>query len=128
MNTNKFSLADRFKSFRYAFAGLKVFFQTQHNARIHALATVVVVAAGFFARLSGVNWVLIMIAVAIVWMAELFNTAIEALCDMVMPEQHPKIKFIKDVAAAAVLVSAAGAIITGGIVFWLAIAALLNGS
>jgi len=63
------------------------------------------------------KWLFIVIAIGLVWVAELFNTAIEKLCDMVCPEQHPQIKFIKDVSAAAVLVTAIIAMITGCIIF-----------
>jgi len=59
----------------------------------------------------------IVLSVGLVWLAELFNTAIEKLCDVVSKEYHPAIKFIKDVSAAAVLVSAITAFVTGAIVF-----------
>lgn len=113
----RFSIVDRIKSFTYAFAGLKQFFQTQHNAIIHALATVMAVVIGFLLKLSPNEWIFIIIVIAMVWAAELFNTAIEAVCDMITLEKHPKIKFIKDVSAAAVLVSALAALLTGLIIF-----------
>jgi diacylglycerol kinase (ATP) len=113
----RFSIINRIKSFTYAFAGLKQFFQTQHNAIIHALATVGAVALGFLLSLTSAEWMFINIVIAMVWTAELFNTAIEALCDMVTLEKHPQIKFIKDVAAAAVLVSAIAAVVIGLIIF-----------
>jgi diacylglycerol kinase len=116
-NRIRFSVVDRLRSFRFAFSGLKQFFQTQHNAIIHAVATLVVIIAGFLVKLSSTEWTLIAIAITMVWAAELFNTAIEALCDMVMPEKHPQIKFIKDVAAAAVLMSAIGAVVIGLVIF-----------
>jgi diacylglycerol kinase len=120
-NLNKkkigFSVNDRVKSFWYAFSGLTQFFQNQHNAIVHAIATVIVILAGFLLRLTSIEWMLTVVAIALVWTAELFNTAIEALCDMVMREKHPQIKFIKDVAAAAVLVSALAAVIIGLIIF-----------
>ncbi len=119
LNKNRigFSVVDRLRSFRFAFSGLKQFFQTQHNAIIHAVATLVVIIAGFLVKLSSTEWTLIAIAITMVWAAELFNTAIEALCDMVMPEKHPQIKFIKDVAAAAVLMTAIGSVVIGLIIF-----------
>jgi diacylglycerol kinase (ATP) len=117
MSATKFSIPDRVKSFQYAFAGLRQFFQSQHNAIIHALATVLAVIMSILLKLSSAEWIFIIMAIAMVWTAELFNTAIEALCDMIMLEKHPKIKFIKDVAAAAVLVSALSALLTGLIIF-----------
>lgn len=113
----RFSVIDRIKSFSHAFAGLKQFFQTQHNSIIHALATVVVVIMSFLLKLSANEWMFIIIVIAMVWVAELFNTAIEALCDMITLEKHPQIKFIKDVAAAGVLLSALAALLTGLIIF-----------
>jgi diacylglycerol kinase len=117
MKRNSFSMVSRIRSFEHAFAGIKQFFQTQHNAIVHAIATVIVIFAGFLLRLSPTEWMLTVVAIALVWTAELFNTAIEALCDMVTREKHPQIKFIKDVAAAAVLVSALAAVIIGLIIF-----------
>ena len=112
-----FSLLARLKSFRYAGEGLRAFFAGQHNAIIHAIATAVVILVGIFARLNATEWILITIVTGLVWMAELLNTAIEKLCDLVSPGFNPQVKFIKDVAAAAVLVSAIIAAITGLIIF-----------
>jgi len=117
MQTRKFSLRARFKSFNYAFAGLQHFFSTQHNAVVHAIATAIVIAAAFLIQLPPTQLLILLIVTGLVWMAELFNTAIEKLCDMVCPQQHPQIKFIKDVSAAAVLVIAIIALVTGCIIF-----------
>jgi len=117
MTQEKFSLRKRAGSFRFAFDGLIQFFKTQHNAIIHLVATLAVIALSVIVQLQLVKFLFVVIAIGLVWMAELFNTAIEKLCDMVCPEQHPQIKFIKDVSAAAVLVTAIIAIITGCIIF-----------
>jgi diacylglycerol kinase (ATP) len=117
MKQEKFSLRKRAGSFRFAFDGLLQFFRTQHNALIHLAATIAVVVLSVFVHLPLSKFLFIVIAAGLVWMAELFNTAIEKLCDMVHPEQHPQIKFIKDVSAAAVLVTAIVAIVTGCIIF-----------
>lgn len=110
-------LSARLRSFGHAFRGLKVLLQTQHNARIHALATVLVFAAGAFVRLSPAEWALIMLAIVSVWASEALNTAIEFLVDLVSPELHPLAAKAKDVAAGAVLVAAIGAAVIGGFVF-----------
>jgi diacylglycerol kinase (ATP) len=117
MQTEKFSLRRRAKSFHFACDGLVQFFSTQHNAIIHAVATVVVIVLAVVMQLPITQLLFIVFAAGLVWMAELFNTAIEQLCDMVCPQQHPQIKFIKDVSAAAVLVTAAVALITACIIF-----------
>ncbi len=110
-------LTGRLRSFGHAFRGLKVLLQTQHNARIHAVATVLVVVAGALLRISAFDWALIALAVLCVWAAEAMNTAIEFVVDLVSPEHHPLAAKAKDVAAGAVLVAAIGSAIVGGLVF-----------
>ena len=117
MQIQKFSVRKRTKSFQFAFHGLYQFFSTQHNAIIHAIATGVVITLSAIIKLPLNKFLFVIIAIGLVWMAELFNTAIEQLCDMVCPKQHPQIKFIKDVSAAAVLVTALIAVITACIIF-----------
>jgi diacylglycerol kinase (ATP) len=117
MQASKFSLLRRAKSFHFAFGGLYQFFNTQHNAIIHGIATGIVIALSAILKLSVTELLFITAATGLVWMAELFNTAIEKLCDMVCPQQHPQVKFIKDVSAAAVLVTAIMAAVTGSVIF-----------
>ncbi len=117
MEPQKFSFRKRARSFQFAFSGLYQFFSTQHNALIHAVATVVVVAFSWAIHLPLQKFLFVAIGIGLVWMAELFNTAIEQLCDMVCPEQHPTIKVIKDLSAAAVLVAALVAVIIAFIIF-----------
>jgi len=114
---NPFSIKSRLKSFRYAFEGLNAFFTAQHNAIIHLLMTLLAFSAAIFFNVSKAEAIAIVLAAALVWAAELFNTAIEKLADMVSKDYHPSIKFIKDVSAAAVLLSAVAAFITGAIIF-----------
>ena len=116
-NPNSFSIKARFKSFRYAFEGLNSFFNTQHNAIIHLLMTIAAFFAAIFFNVSRGEAIAIMLAAGFVWAAELFNTAIEKLADMVSKEFHPGIKFIKDVSAAAVLLSTIAAFLVGAIIF-----------
>lgn len=110
-------LSSRLRSFGHAFRGLKVLLQTQPNARIHAVATVLVVAASVLLRISPMEWVLIVLAIASVWTAEALNTAIEFLVDLVSPDPHPLAGKVKDVAAGAVLIAAIGSAVIGGFVF-----------
>jgi diacylglycerol kinase (ATP) len=115
--SNSFSIKARLRSFHYAFAGLHSFFSTQHNAIIHLIMTLLVFSAAVLYNVTKAEAIAITLAVGFVWTAELFNTAIEKLADLVSTDHHPGIKFIKDVSAAAVLLSALAAFITGGIVF-----------
>jgi diacylglycerol kinase len=104
---------NRAKSFQYAFDGWWFVLRTQHNAWIHAVITVTVVAVGLWLRLPLRDWAVLVLTFMAVWVAEFMNTAIEAVVDMTMPDVHPLAKVAKDVAAAAVLVGAIGAIIIG---------------
>lgn len=116
MNT-KFSMSGRKKSFSYALHGLLIFFKTQHNAWIHLTASAMAVTAGFYFELGSSEWCWIALAIGLVFIAEIFNTALEFLCDVVSPQIHPQIKIVKDVAAAAVLMAAIAAAVIGSIIF-----------
>ncbi len=91
--------------------------RTQHNAWLHLIATVSVIAAGLALEVSANDWRWLIAAMALVWLAEAINTAFEHLCDVVSPEFHPSVKRAKDIAAAAVLVSAIAAALIGAITF-----------
>ena len=98
----------------------------QHNAWIHFVATVSVVAGGSFFQLSRAEWCWIVLAISIVWTAEALNTAFEFLADAASPSFHPIVRDAKDVAAGAVLVTAIGAVIIGVIIFLPHVAAMLK--
>ena len=106
-------MKSRLQAFRYAFAGLGYMLRTQPNARIHAVATVAVAALALWLRLDALSWALLAVAVALVWAAEAFNTALEAAVDMASPNIHPAAKAAKDAAAAGVLLAAMGAVVIG---------------
>jgi diacylglycerol kinase (ATP) len=108
----------RVASFACAFRGLWRLVATQWNARFHAVATVLVVAAGFKAHLCREEWALVALAIGLVWAAEGVNTAIEFALDRVSPEAHPLVRDAKDIAAGAVLAAAITAVVIGAIVFW----------
>lgn len=115
--TNKFSYRSRLLSFRYALNGLLKFFQQEHNAWIHLAATVVVFILALYFHVQGGELIALVVVAGMVWVAETFNTVIERIMDMVSPEQHPAVEFIKDLSAGAVLLSALTATVTGAIVF-----------
>lgn len=117
-NTDKpFSLRARFESIGYALTGIKNVAIQEHNSRVHFAATVTVLVAAQQFRVSTTEWCLLILAIALVWSAEAMNTAIEALADVVHPEQHPTIKLVKDAAAGAVLIIAIAAAVVGLIIF-----------
>jgi diacylglycerol kinase (ATP) len=113
-----FEFTGRVRSFRHAIRGVLRMVRCQHNAWIHAAATVLVIAAGLVVRLSAGDWCWVVLAIAIVWTAEALNTAFEFLADVASPEFHPVVRDAKDVAAGAVLITAIAAAIIGGVVFW----------
>ena len=113
-----FTLKSRLSSFRHALNGLRSLILREHNAWVHCAATLAVILAGVILHVSANDWRWLALAMGLVWIAEAFNTAIEALCDLVHPEFHPQIKLVKDLSAGAVLMAAVTAAVIGLSVFW----------
>ena len=111
--TKTFSFDGRVRSVGFALNGIWLMLKSQHNAWVHAVATVFVVAAGMAFRISSSDWALLILAIVVVWTAEALNTALEHLADVASPDFHPLIGRAKDVAAGAVLISALGAVAIG---------------
>ncbi len=109
----KFSLQGRFRSFTYATRGVALMLKSQHNAWLHAIASLLVLFVGAFFGLSPGEWCWVVLAVMAVWTAEALNTALEFLADVASPEFHPLVEKAKDVAAGAVLISALGSTAIG---------------
>lgn len=107
------SVISRYISFRHAFAGIEYALRTQPNTWIHTLIMAAVIVVGWWLKLNPVEWALITLAIGLVWVAELFNTAVEAVVDLASPDIHPLAKNSKDVAAGAVLLAALTAVIIG---------------
>ncbi len=112
-----FSIADRLKSFVYAFKGIKYSVLTQHNFQIHIALAIIAVLLGFLLKITVLEWVSIIIVIGMVLAAEIFNTSIEELVNLVSPEKNKKAGVIKDLTAGAVLILAIAAFITGTIIF-----------
>lgn len=117
----------RIRSLRCALAGIRVMIKSQHNAWLHAAATVAVLCAGLHFRLAPGEWCWVVLAVVSVWTAEALNTAFEFLTDVASPSFHPLAAKAKDVAAGAVLIAAAGSIAIGLLVFGPHVWAALGG-
>ncbi|HEX2979227.1 MAG TPA: diacylglycerol kinase family protein [Anaerolineaceae bacterium] len=103
----------RIHSFRSAFSGWWYVIRTQKNAWIHAIATICVVSMAIWLGLSLRDWAVLLLTISSVWTAEFLNTALEAVVDLASPQRHPLAKVGKDVGAAAVLITAASAVIIG---------------
>jgi len=110
-------LAERVQSFGNALRGMRVLLTEEPHARLHGVATTLVIALGFFLQLSRYDWQSLLLIVAMVWLAEGLNTAVEHACDAAVPELHPLIGKAKDVAAAAVLITAVFAVAMAGLIF-----------
>ena len=120
-----FSVAARWRSFVHAGRGIGTLIASQHNAWVHAAATLAVVGLGLALGISRLEWMALVVAIVSVWAAEAINTAFELLCDVASPGFHPLVKSAKDVAAGAVLICAIGSAVTGALVFGPALVALL---
>jgi diacylglycerol kinase len=117
MERTKFSFHSRFRSFKFAFAGFSELLIREHNARIHLAATMGVIVAGFMFRVSLTEAAILAVVTGGVWVTEILNTCIERIMDFIYPEEHPHIKYIKDLAAGAVLAAAFTAVVAGLLIF-----------
>jgi diacylglycerol kinase (ATP) len=116
-NAGTFSISGRIQSGTHAVHGIQEMLRSQHNAWLHAIATLAVVVCGVWFGVTATQWCFLILAIMAVWVAEGLNTAFEFLCDVASPDFHPLIKKSKDVAAGAVLLSALGAAAVGLIIF-----------
>ncbi len=105
------------KSFEFAFEGLWNLFKYEHNTRIHLAATIIVVVMAMVLKVKTGEAIALSLATGFVWAVEILNTAVERMMDLISPERSPKVKIIKDLSAAAVLMAAVSAFITGCFVF-----------
>ena len=104
-------------SFKYAIEGIVSSFKTERNMKIHIFIMILVIIAGIILKISALDWIILVIMIALVISAELFNTTFETVVDMITKERNEKAKLAKDIAAGAVLVLAIGSIIVGLIIF-----------
>lgn len=118
--------AGRLLSFRHAIRGLHQLVRDEPNARIHATAAGVVLISSWWLKLNATEWVLVVFCIALVFITEAVNTAIEQLCDFVSLEQHPRIGQVKDLSAAAVLIAAVTSVFVACCVFIPKFAALVE--
>ena len=105
------------KNIHYALQGFLAALRSERNMRFHLVAAMLVVAAGIWLSISKVEWLIIILCIALVLSFELMNTAIEQLCNIVTIEKHSAIKIVKDIAAAAVLVVSVASAVIGLLIF-----------
>ena len=115
--SQKFSFRQRMLSFKYAFNGIFLLLKNEHNAWIHMFAAIIAVIAGLYFRITKLEWIAVVLAIAVVFAAEAFNSAIELLVDKISPGFDENAGKTKDLAAGAVLIAAIAAAIVGIIIF-----------
>jgi undecaprenol kinase/diacylglycerol kinase (ATP) len=117
LKNKKFSIIERINSFKYAFNGLKILFQEEHNSRVHLFSTIVVIILGFILKISFNEWFALILSCGFVFVTEILNSSIENIADFISPQRNDHIKKVKDLSAAAVLISAIAALIIGLLIF-----------
>ncbi len=113
----KYDIKKQLYGFGYAWKGIRCCIGKEQNLSFHLIAAIIVVIAGFILSITKIEWTIVILCIGVVIAAELFNTAIERLVDLVSPQQHPIAGKVKDIAAGAVLVCAVTAGIIGLIIF-----------
>ena len=104
-------------SFKYALTGIANAVRSQQNLKIHLAISIVAVLLGIFLKIERLEWLTILVCMAVVFSAELMNTAVETVVDLVSPEFHPLAEKAKDVSAGAVLLASFFSLIIGAIIF-----------
>ena len=112
-------------SFKCAFQGMFSALKTERNLKIHVTIMILVIIAGIVLKISKIEWIICIILFGLVIGGEMFNSAIETVVDIAMPDINPKAKFAKDAAAGAVLVFAIASAIIGFMIFGPKLIALL---
>ncbi|HHZ8774417.1 TPA: diacylglycerol kinase family protein [Staphylococcus aureus] len=115
------------KRFKYALDGLKILIQKDYKFLLHVFAMIVAIVFGLVLNINRIEWIFILIAIALVLTVEALNTAIEYVVDLVTVEYHDLAKYAKDIAAFSVLIVSILAFIIGLIVFLPHFIALFQG-
>jgi diacylglycerol kinase (ATP) len=105
------------RAFGYAWKGIVSGFISERNMKLHVIAAIAVIGLGIYCAISSIEWLALIFCIAGVFVAELFNTALEKLTNLVSPGHHPEAGAVKDLAAGAVLLMAIAAVVTGAVIF-----------
>lgn len=106
------------KSFRYALKGLKKTLKEEQNLQIQSVIALAVISLAFIFRVKRLEWIVIIFMIGLVILMELANSAVERIADVLKPRINSYVKEIKDISAAAVMISSIIAVIVGLIIFW----------
>jgi diacylglycerol kinase (ATP) len=116
-HSEKFSIRARMASFKYALRGMLLIMKKEHNIWIQLILSAIAIVLGFIFHISKTDWLLVILCIGLVLSAEIINTAVEELIDLISPQKNDRVGIIKDIAAGAVLVAAIAAFIIGILVF-----------
>jgi diacylglycerol kinase len=105
------------KSYGYAIRGLVKTFREEQNLKIQTFASLVVFILGIYFSISRIEWAILVLVICLVLIAEISNSAVERITDVLKPRINTYVKEIKDIMAAAVFLSSIGAIVIGLIIF-----------
>jgi diacylglycerol kinase len=122
----RFTFKNIIKSFRYAFKGLNDVFTSEHNLWIHTVAAIVAVVLGIILGINRYDWIVITLATGMVFTAELFNSAVERMVNYFCPDKDVRAGVVKNISAAAVLITAIISLIAGLLIFVPKIISLLK--
>jgi diacylglycerol kinase len=106
------------KSFKYAFRGIFFTFKTEQNFRIHLTLGTLVMVSGLYVEMKNLELVALLILILLVLCMEILNTALEKFTDLLKPRLHHYVSYIKDIMAGGVLITAIGALVGGGLLFY----------
>lgn len=112
-------------SFRHAFAGIFYTFRSQPNAIIHTFFALIAILAGFIFALNYLEWLILLFTIVLVFVAEMINTALESMTDLITSQYHQQAKVAKDVSAGMVLIATLGSLIVGLVIFLPKIVAII---
>ena len=113
----KFSVADRVKSANHAWRGIRLLVKTSHNARGEMFFGLLAIYLGYILEISSAEWLVLVLTIGLVIVAEAFNAAIEVDIDLTSPEYHPYARDTKDIAAGAVLLTIITAVVIALFIF-----------
>lgn len=113
----KYDFKKQLRSFGYAWNGIRSCVAREQNLAVHMLATLLVIIAGLVFDITRMEWIAVILCIGLVIAAELFNTAIERMVDLMSPQRKPAAGLIKDIAAGAVLVCAVASVAVAMLIF-----------
>ena len=115
--TNAFDAKRLGRSFKAAFEGISSTYKKEQNIKIHTIISLIVVLGGFIFKINYIEWLVCLVLIGFVMMAEFFNTSIEYVVDLASPDIHPLAKAAKDTASAGVLMMAIISALIGCVIF-----------